>query len=328
SNYRRDVRDLGFRLRPALGAQLWEVLEPPALSAVTPQHEIADGWVGGRLEVVGYDLPATEVSCGDAIPITLYTRLATTETEILMPMARLGEVEQRWTTDSRRLTPEWRPGEIIAERYYAYVPFGLMSGDYPLTLSYANLSQSEEPLSFDVGVEAIGLGMVHVEGLPTFAGAPRVARRALTNIGNEVALTAVRARVGLSLRFGQWDRPLVAVPGQSLHLRLTWHVLAQPTASYTVFIHLIDSDGRLWYGHDYMPLGGAFPSYLWFPKWLAGQRVVDPYRLPLPEDLPSGTYWLEVGMYEMGSIRRVAQLDNDGTMTGDRLILGPVVVER
>ena len=97
--------------------------------------------------------------------------------------------------------------------------------------------------------------------------------------------------------------------------------------SYTVFIHLIDSNGIPHYGYDYTPLGGAFPSYLWFPKWLPGQQVVDPYKLVMPIDLAPGTYWLEVGMYEMGSIRRMPLLDKSGSMTGDRFILGPVLIE-
>lgn len=104
-------------------------------------------------------------------------------------------------------------------------------------------------------------------------------------------------------------------------------MLARPRASYTVFIHLTDVAGRPWLGHDYTPLGGAFPSYLWFPKWLEGQQVIDPYRLVLPLNVPPGEYWLEVGMYEMGSVRRIPQFDLDGTMTGDRYILGSVTVK-
>jgi hypothetical protein len=97
--------------------------------------------------------------------------------------------------------------------------------------------------------------------------------------------------------------------------------------SYTVFIHLIDEHGVPHFGHDYTPLGGAFPTYLWFPKWLPGQQVTDPYRLSIPSDVSPGLYWLEVGMYEMGSIRRIPLLDKSGSMTGDRVILGPVLIE-
>ena len=34
-----------------------------------------------------------------------------------MPYATLGDREFRWTTDSRLLTPEWKPNEVIVERY-------------------------------------------------------------------------------------------------------------------------------------------------------------------------------------------------------------------
>ena len=115
--------------------------------------------------------------------------------------------------------------------------------------------------------------------------------------------------------------------GQPVNLTFTWRVLQSPKTSYTVFIHLIDAAGRPWFGHDYTPLGGAFPSYLWFPKWLEGQQVCDPYRLELTDDIPPGQYWLEVGMYEMGTVRRIPQFDANGNMIGDRLILGPLILE-
>ncbi|MDF1515585.1 MAG: hypothetical protein P1S60_17385, partial [Anaerolineae bacterium] len=79
-------------------------------------------------------------------------------------------------------------------------------------------------------------------------------------------------------------------------------------------------------GYDYTPLGGAFPTYLWFPKWLPGQKVIDPYKFVIPADLSPGQYWIEVGMYEMGSIRRIPLINNEGWLTGDRYILGPVTI--
>lgn len=329
SNYRRDVRELGFRLRP--DGNLWQVLEPasqeaPPLETPAPQVTLANVWVDERLQLVGYDLPTTEVAQGGRVAVTLYARVADAETEIVMPMARLGSIEQRWTTDSRRLTPDWQPGEVIVERYEVAVPYGLAPGDTPLGLSFVQMSGQSRELLFNDGSEALDLGTVRVVAAPGAAREARVVANGLTNIGNEVVLTGARARAGLSLRGGMWEKPLTVTAGRSLHLRLIWQVLARPSTSNTVFIHLIDAGGQLQFGHDYTPLGGAFPSYLWFPKWLAGQSVVDPYTLVLPDDMQAGTYWLEVGMYEMGSVRRIPQFSADGTMTGDRLFLGPVQV--
>lgn len=324
TNYRREIRDLGFRLRPV--GDLWQVLEPPAVAPVTPQYSLADVWVDGRVQLVGYDLPTMTVAQGGTLPVILYGRAATTQTAILMPYARLGAVEQHWATDSRRLTPEWLPGEFIVERYEVFVPYTVEPGTYPLSLGYADLTHGQPALTFTGGATALALGEVVVESNPSAARTARVLKRALTNLGNDIALMDARAQVGLQTRGALWEEPLALHPGQAFHLTLDWRALRSPRTSYTVFIHLIDAGGQPWFGHDYTPLGGAFPTYLWFPKWLEGQQVVDPYRLTLPAETPPGQYWLEVGLYEMGSVRRVPQLSLDGTMTGDRIILGPVQV--
>jgi hypothetical protein len=382
SNYRREIRELGFRLRPEpLPARyvseaisptedgvehLWRVLEPPATLPVTGlmTFEGAPGgaWVDGGLELLGYevllsedgqrpsDAPCTfRVPQGGVLPLVLYARVATTQTDILMPYVRLGQpdsvggldgqsyIEQRWTTDSRRLTPTWRPGEIIAELYEVFIPYTLAPGRYALQLGYVNMTHGNRQLEFSTERSSLNAQFLMLSPqLDVIPGRyasreARVLSRALTNIGNDVALVSARARAGLTTRtntasHAHWVKPLPVEPGDILHLTLRWQALARPRTSYTVFIHVLDAQGRLWMGYDYTPLGGAFPSYLWFPKWLEGQSVIDPYRLVIPAEIPPGQYWLEVGMYEMGSVRRIPQLSFDGTMIGDRFILGTVLV--
>lgn len=325
THYRREIRDLGFRLRPE--GDLWRVLEPPALEPVAPQYPLHDVWVDERLELLGYDVAETAVAQGGVTAVTLYARAATTLTEIVMPFGRLGTVEQRWTTDSRHLTPDWLPDEVIVERYDVYIPYTLSPGTYPLTLGYTDMTQGVAELPFSGGVTALPLADITVQPAAGAVRQARVLEQSLTNIGNDVTLRSARARAGLATRKGIWQEPLALKAGQPLHLTLTWRVLARPRTSYTIFIHLVDAGGALRFGHDYTPLGGAFPSYLWFPKWLEDQQVIDPYRLVIPEDTPPGQYWLEVGMYEMGSIRRIPQFSLDGTMTGDRFILGSILIQ-
>ena len=111
-----------------------------------------------------------------------------------------------------------------------------------------------------------------------------------------------------------------------MHLRLRWQSLAPAEESYTVFVHLIDAANRPLVALDYTPLGGSAPTHLWIPKWLPGQRLTDPYRLVLPDNLPPGEYYIEVGLYEMVGQRRLHMADAAGNLIGDRLILGPVQV--
>jgi len=321
-DYRPAVRDAGFRLVPE-GA-FYRVQAPPVTDA-RPSHAL-DLWADGRVHIVGYDLPTTTVRAGEPLTLVLYQSAPEPLDGIWMPYARLGPVEARWTTDSRLLTTEWLPGEVVVERYEVAVPFTLPPGEYPLRLGYADLSGGRAELLFSSGGTEVELTRVTVLANPA-APPTQTLERAVANLDNQVALLGARARAGMQRRDGPWSEPLVVRAGRALHLTLTWRALTSPRDSFTVFIHLLDSGGQYVTGHDYTPLGGACPSYLWFPKWLPGQTLTDPYRLVVPEGLPPGDYWLEVGMYGMTSLRRLPVVDLAGNLAGDRVILGPVRVE-
>jgi hypothetical protein len=330
-DYRPPVRDAGFRLVPE--GRFYRVVAPPATDAA-PARPL-DVWADRRVHILGYDLTPTSpleggggggIQAGESLELLLYQSAPEPLESVWMPYAQLGPVEARWTTDSRLLTTQWLPGEVVVERYVLPVPFTLPAGEYPLRLGYADLSGGRAQLELSTGDTTVELATVTV--LPNASAPPAaVLRQALANLDNQVALMGAQARAGLHARRAPWEEPLVVRAGRPLHLTLTWRALASPRDSYTVFIHLIDGAGRPVVVHDYTPLGGACPTYLWFPKWLPGQTLIDPYRLVLPADLPPGDYWLEVGMYGMTSLRRLPVVDLGGNLAGDRVILGPVRVE-
>jgi len=90
--YRRDVRDLGFRLRPQGG--LYQVLEPPALASVTPTMPLVGTTVGGAIDVLGYDLSSLEVGQGGSLSLVLYMRAREAVATIVMPSVTLGTIPQ------------------------------------------------------------------------------------------------------------------------------------------------------------------------------------------------------------------------------------------
>jgi hypothetical protein len=318
-DYRPAIRDAGFRLVPE--GSFYRVVAPGVIDPA-PSRPL-DVWADGRVHIVGYDLTATTVRAGEPLALVIYQSVAEPMEGIWMPYAQLGPIEARWTTDSRVLTPQYQPGEVVVERYEIPVPFDLPPGEYPLHLGCADLSGGRDTLVLSTGETSIELATVTV--LPPLHSPEW--EDGLANLDNQVALMGARARVGWQRRQAPWEEPLVAEAGRPLHLTLTWRALASPRESFTVFIHVLDGAGRYIAGHDYTPLGGAFPSYLWFPKWLPGQTVQDPYRLVLSDDLPPGDYWLEVGMYGMTSLRRLSVVDLAGDLAGDRVVLGPVRVE-
>jgi hypothetical protein len=320
--YRPSLRDEGFRLLP--DGPFYRVVAPPVTDAV-PAHPL-DAWADGRVHIVGYDLPAAAIHAGAPLKLVLYQSVTEPLEEIWMPYAQLGPLEARWMTDGRLLTPQWLPGEVVVEEYELPVPFGLPPGEYPLRLGYADLIGSRLELPLSTGGITVELATVTV--LPNSDAPVRgVLEEALANLDNQVALMGARARAGWQARQAPWQEPLTVRAGQPLHLTLTWRALASPRDSFTVFIHLMDGTNRPVAGCDDTPLGGSFPTYLWFPKWLPGQTVDDPYRLVIPADLPPGDYLLEAGMYGMTSHRRLSVVDLAGNLAGDRVILGPIRVE-
>jgi hypothetical protein len=320
-DYRPDLRAAGFRLVPEDG--FLRVAVPP----VTGTHPSAplDVWAGDRVHLLGYDLPTTTVHAGEPVHLNLYQSVTEPLESIWMPYAQLGPVEARWTTDSRLLTPQWLPREVVVEQYTLPTPFTLPPGVYPLWLGYADLTGGQPELTLSTGERTIELARITVLPHPNPPPQP-VLEGAIANLDNQVGLMDVRARAGRRVRRDLWDEPLPVQAGQPLHLTLTWRALVSPRESFTVFVHLLDGRGQYVLGHDYTPLGGSFPSYLWFPKWLPGQTFLDPYRIVLPPDLPPGDYWVEVGMYGMTSLRRLPVVDLSGSLAGDRVILGPIRV--
>jgi hypothetical protein len=90
-------------------------------------------------------------------------------------------------------------------------------------------------------------------------------------------------------------------PGGTLDLTLYWRTLDRPSRPYTVFTHLIDGGGRLVAQQDNWPIQGQWPPTCWRP----GDRVADPYRIQLPEELPAGVYTLLAGLYDGRDGRRL-----------------------
>ncbi len=96
--------------------------------------------------------------------------------------------------------------------------------------------------------------------------------------------------------------------GEALTVSLFWEALTQTERYGTVFVHLIDEDGRLVAQHDAQPVQNVFP----LPRWLPGMIIRDDHPIPLPSDLQPGTYALHVGIYDPDTLERWPVTTNDG----------------
>ncbi len=312
SNYRREIVDAGFRLRPF--GPFYRVVEPGDQSL--PPHLTPLDSPNAAVEIVGFDLPEKEVSAGDYVSLSLAMTAPEGTADYYVPVLTVADLSFPFTTDSHVVTPDWLPGEVIVERFDFALPHDLPPGDYALRAELKNLSQDT------MAGSQVSLGTLRVaEGDARAPG-----RDLLANFRQRVGLAWASARSNGHTASAPWSTPLHAAPGDLVQVRLGWQSLDYAEESYTVFVHLIDQANRPLVALDYTPLGGAAPTHLWIPKWLPGQRFTDPYRLQIPPDLPPGTYLIEAGLYEMVGGRRLQIADEFGNLVGDRYILGSIIV--
>jgi hypothetical protein len=313
SNYRQDVVDSGFRLRPF--GPFYQVVEPG--DATLPEALVPIGTTDGDVEIVAYALPQREVGAGAYVPLILAMRSPLGTADYYVPILTVGDLAFPFTTDSHLVSPLWQPGEIIIERFDFALPHDLPPGDYPLTIRLKNLSKGEDT---SLPYELPSLLVSEPRTTPP-------TNSLLANFRQRVGLDSAKGVIDGQSVHAPWPEPLRAEPGDTLHLTLDWRSLDYAEESYTVFVHLIDEENRPIVALDYTPLGGAAPTHLWIPKWLPGQHYIDPYQLTIPENLAPGNYFIEVGLYEMVGKRRLHISDELGNLVGDRYILGGVVVE-
>ena len=112
--------------------------------------------------------------------------------------------------------------------------------------------------------------------------------------------------------------------GGTLALTLYWKALAKMDTSYTVFIHLLDAEAKIWGQRDSLPGNGALPT----TGWLPGEVIVDQYKVPIQPDAPLGQYIIEIGMYQAETGQRLAIINQKRQVVEDRVLLEEVTVQR
>jgi 4-amino-4-deoxy-L-arabinose transferase-like glycosyltransferase len=112
-------------------------------------------------------------------------------------------------------------------------------------------------------------------------------------------------------------------PGQTLELTLYWQASERMDVDYTIFVHVIDGQGRIQGQHDGHPMDGRRPT----TGWVAGEVIADEHIIPLKADVTPGQYRIEVGMYHWATGERLPVYDAHGQrIPGDQIVL-PTEVE-
>ena len=106
----------------------------------------------------------------------------------------------------------------------------------------------------------------------------------------------------------------------NLLLSFYWRATARPDRDYTIFIHVLDSAGKMVAQQDVMPANNASRTSGWQP----GQFVADLHTIPLPLEALPGEYHIVMGMYNWKTGVRLPALAPDGRAFKDDIVPLPV----
>jgi hypothetical protein len=192
----------------------------------------------------------------------------------------------------------WQVGQVIHEKYRVPVPADLAAGNYDLKIEVMAADGRSLSTPIDIGT----INIVSPDRLFTLPD----------NISQPLALQFgdLASLRGYDLLSSS------AAPGDPVHLTLFWQVDRQPGEIYSAFVHLVGSDGQIVAQGDQWP--GGLPSNTWAP----GQVIIDEYAVQLPEDAPSGTYQIVMGLYAPANGVRLPIVAEDGqALPGDQFVL-------
>ena len=184
---------------------------------------------------------------------------------------------------------------------------------------YLSIDHDEEQNgTFLIGLEMKGKGPY--EDVDLWLGSRLSQAEKLSLLGDE---SGVWYNLGEKIRLiGHKVNDTVGA-GETLRPRLYWQAQATMDEDYIVFVHLLDQGGNHRAQQDCQPQKGDYPTSL----WRRGEVIWDGHEIPLPPDLPAGTYRVVAGMYLLESMERLPVFDETGRrLPSDLIPLGEIQV--
>ena len=263
-----------------------------------------------QAELVGYALPQTRVSPGNELPLTLYWRAREPIPEDFSVYIRLFDANDkiiaRWDAfpgGGLYPTRVWQPDEVIEDKYRIPIPFDARAGGGQIEAGLFRRVPLETLTARDPRGNVVMPTIARFKITGQAQSTPQVENAVNYTFGDQITLVGYARQDNLAR-------------GSTLSLKLYWRALVPLSEDYTVFVHLVDANGKIIAQQDAQPQHGAYPTSFWD----AGEIVVDEYTFVVPRDAPPGDYQIEIGIYRASDGTRLLTRD------GDHIVLGSVIV--
>lgn len=259
------------------------------------------------VRLVGYHVSEQRVNPGQWITVKLYWQAEGEPGKRSDPRALLEAIDEEGNQLAENVSwplPSMPPRVWkLNTTYITNIALGLPDAELPGKLYFR-----VQPL--DVPGNAVILGE-----LLTTGGAVSINAESIPEQRSEVFKNTIKLR-HLEIT------PNPVSPGETTNITLYWEVLETTSSDYTVFIHLLDSEGDLITQFD-RPAGGTENPT---SAWKAAQIMRDTYPLSVPEETPTGEYALRLGMYTWPSLERLP-ITIDNADVGDHINIATITVE-
>jgi hypothetical protein len=265
----------------------------------------------GSLTLIGMDPVPDRVLSGERFSLELFWQADATPDADYRVRLRLGGARDQAVLEftvplSSYPTSRWRLGDRFRSHYGLHISPSLPPGHWQLMLNV--LDEEGNPL------------LQRDFALATVDVAPREREFTLP----EDIPHQMRVSFGETIHLRGYAVPRTTVsPGDVIPLTLYWQAEGPTKRSYTLFVHLIGSDGKLGSQVDRIPGSGAAPTL----SWAGGQVIVEELALPVASSAEAGRYRIAVGFYDAAYGERLPVVDADGQVLPQNRAVLPTEVE-
>lgn len=268
-----------------------------------------------EIRLIAYDLTPSEIEPGDSLELKLHLQNLQpmdTNYNLLVQLLDQNYVEH-WRTEGwpwGAPTREWHARQLRTDVSEFNVPPILARGFYRLNVTLYNpITLDNLPITDARSGELVGdsllLDYVTVKQADeNYQGV----EDPLAYLGDAFILQKIQLGTTPTLASGQ---------PQNIHLQ--WQTIKRPMVDYTVFIHLLDANGRLVAQHDGPPMQNFIPTSLWRSEMI----VNDVHPLTLPLDMPQGEYRISIGLYDPITGARMSVIQDDKFVQD--AVIGPLL---